>query len=97
MVQGQKDALVGARRNAVLMSREDADQLGVEEGAPVVLRSDVGELAGECKIVNIRPRNVQVYWPECNVLLRRGATDPQCGIPDYNTLVQIIPLKNGKL
>jgi molybdopterin-dependent oxidoreductase alpha subunit len=91
MIQGETDALVGATRSSVLMSREDAQRLGIDEGSPVLLRSDVGELRAVCKIANIRPRNVQVYWPECNVLLRRGATDPVCGIPDYNTLVQIVP------
>jgi hypothetical protein len=42
--------------------------------------------------VPIKPRNVQVYWPEANALIRRGATDAQCGIPDYHALVQILPL-----
>ncbi|MPZ15244.1 MAG: molybdopterin-dependent oxidoreductase [Chloroflexi bacterium] len=95
MVQGERDALVGARRTDMLMSREDARQLGIDDGSPVVLRSDVGELRARCKIANIRPRNVQVYWPEGNVLLRRGATDPVCGIPDYNTLVEIIADSSG--
>ncbi len=91
MVQGDRDTLIGARRGDALMSREDAAQLGVSDGAWIMLRSDVGQLRATCKIADIRPRNVQVYWPEGNVLLRRGATDPVCGIPDYNTLVQIFP------
>jgi predicted molibdopterin-dependent oxidoreductase YjgC len=91
MVQGERDPLVGATRSAVLMSQADATALGLREGAAVVVRSDVGELAGHCRIVAIKPRNVQVYWPEANALIRWGVTDPQCGIPDYHTLVQIIP------
>jgi predicted molibdopterin-dependent oxidoreductase YjgC len=91
MVQGQRDPLVGALRDDVLISAEDAAALGLAEGAPLLLRSEVGELRGRCKIARIKPRNVQVYWPEANVLLRRGATDPVCGIPDYNTLVQVLP------
>ncbi len=35
---------------------------------------------------------MQVHWPEGTVLIARGAVDPVCGIPDYNTLVQVIPL-----
>jgi anaerobic selenocysteine-containing dehydrogenase len=90
MVQGDRDTLIGARRSDVLMSREDAAHLGISDGRPLLLRSDVGELRATCKVADIRPGNVQVYWPEGNVLLRRGAVDPVCGIPDYNTTVQII-------
>jgi molybdopterin-dependent oxidoreductase alpha subunit len=93
MVQGEWDPLVGANRDDVLMSKEDAQRVGVKDGGRVLLVSNAGELAARCKIVKIRPRNVQVYWPEGNVLLKRGAVDPQCGIPDYNTLVQIKPLR----
>ena len=53
---------------------------------------EVGELRGTCKIMPMKHRNVQVHWPEGNALLKRGATDPVCGIPDYNTTVKIIPL-----
>jgi molybdopterin-dependent oxidoreductase alpha subunit len=90
MVQGDRDTLVGARRSDVLISPEDAARIGISEGRALVLRSDVGELRATCKVADIRPGNVQVYWPEGNVLLRRGAVDPVCGIPDYNTTVQII-------
>lgn len=92
MVQGERDALVGAGRDAVLISREDASRLGLRDGSRVLLLSNAGEMHAACKVADIRPRNVQVYWPEGNVLLRRGATDPLCGIPDFNTLVQIKPL-----
>jgi molybdopterin-dependent oxidoreductase alpha subunit len=92
MVQGARDPLVGARREDVLMSPEDARALGLVAGAPLLLRSQTGELRGRCKPVPIKPRNVQVYWPEANVLIQRGVTDPVCGIPDYNTLVQVLPL-----
>jgi len=32
---------------------------------------------------------VQIYWPEGNVLIRRGVIDPACEMPDYNALVRI--------
>jgi predicted molibdopterin-dependent oxidoreductase YjgC len=89
MVQADNDPLLGARRDDVLMSPEDARDLGLLEGAPVLVRSEVGQLRGRCKVAAIKPRNVQVYWPEGNRLMRQGATDPQCGIPDYHVLVQI--------
>ncbi len=95
MVHGARDPLVGAARDAVLMCAKDAEQLSLRDGDPVLLRSEVGELAGHCKIVPIRSRNVQVYWPEANALLRRGQCDPVCGIPDYNAPVQVFPVAGG--
>jgi predicted molibdopterin-dependent oxidoreductase YjgC len=76
----------------MLMSAEDAASLELREGARVLLRSATGQLEARCRIVPIKPRNVQVYWPEANALMRWGVTDPVCGIPDYHTLVQIEPL-----
>ncbi|MEE8158111.1 MAG: FdhF/YdeP family oxidoreductase [Dehalococcoidia bacterium] len=64
MVQARRDPLTGAVRDDVLMSRQDADDLGVEEGGRALLRSKVGEFNGRCKIVPIKVRNLQVHWPE---------------------------------
>ena len=62
----------------------------VKEGDPILLQSEVGQLRGRCKIVPIKARNLQVHWPEGSVLLKRGAVDPLCGIPDYNTQVTVV-------
>lgn len=90
MVQAERDPLTGAKRDDVLMSKADAESLGLKEGDAIRLISDVGEMAGRCKIAPVKERNIQVHWPEGNVLLRRGATDPVCGIPDYNTTVRVV-------
>ena len=95
MVQSDRDPLTGARRRDVLMSGEDATELSLKDGDPVLVTSEAGELRGTCKVMPMKGRNVQVHWPEGNVLLKRGATDPVCGIPDYNTTVKIIPLPRG--
>ena len=95
MVQSGRDPLIGARRDDVLMNAFDAQELGLKDGEPVLVRSDVGELRGRCKVMPLKSRNIQVYWPEGNVLLRRGATDPVCGIPDYNTTVEVVPVARG--
>ena len=92
MVQAERDPLTGTRRRDVLMSAEDAAHLGLKHGDPVLVTSEVGELRGTCAIMPMKGRNIQVHWPEGNVLLRRGATDPVCGIPDYTTTVSIVPL-----
>ncbi|HLE46791.1 MAG TPA: FdhF/YdeP family oxidoreductase, partial [Candidatus Thermoplasmatota archaeon] len=85
MVQRDRDPLNGAKRDDVLMNREDALDLGLKDGDRVVLRSSVGTLRCRVNVTQIRPRNVQVHWPEGNVLVRRGRVDPACGIPDYNS------------
>ena len=95
MVHSDRDPLTGARRRDVLMSAEDATELGMKDGDPVLVTSGVGELRGTCKFMPMKRRNIQVHWPEGNALIKRGATDPVCGIPDYNTTVKITPLRKG--
>ncbi len=91
MVHGEVDFLLGARRSDVLMSAEDAKELGVADRDEVLISNDLGSYRGQVHIAPIRPRNVQIYWPEGNVLIRRGVIDPQCEMPDYNALVRITP------
>jgi molybdopterin-dependent oxidoreductase alpha subunit len=91
MLWGDRDSLTGAARDEVLMSEEDCARLGLREGSPVWLRSEAGALAGRVRIAAIRPRNLQVHWPEGNVLIPRGRYDPRCGEPDYNALVEVVP------
>jgi molybdopterin-dependent oxidoreductase alpha subunit len=93
MVQARRDPLTGAMREDILISADDARELGLKDGDPVLLRSDVGEYRGRCKVAPIKARNLQAHWPEANVLLKRGAVDPVCGIPDYNTQVELVPLR----
>jgi anaerobic selenocysteine-containing dehydrogenase len=92
MVHNNRDPLTGARREDVLMSKEDATRIGVADGDAILLRSVVGEMRGWCLIAPIAPGNVQVHWPEGNILIKRGVFDPECGIPDFNAEVEIEPL-----
>ena len=92
MVQESYDPLTGAVRDEVFLSAEDAREMGLEEGAHVLIESEAGELRGRVKIMPIRPRNVQVFWPEGNVLIKRGHRDPRSGVPDYNAMVRITPV-----
>jgi len=89
MIHGEVDHLLGARRRDVLMSADDAKAIGVREGDEVVLTNELGEYRGPCRIAPIRPRNLQIYWPEGNVLIRRGIVDPHCEMPDYNAIVRM--------
>ncbi len=94
LIYSKKDNLNAAGRDAILLSAEDAAALHLEEGAPVLVKSDNGQHM-QCRvhIANIQPRSVQAYWPECNVLVRRRTCDVAAGVPDYNAIVEIEPLR----
>jgi molybdopterin-dependent oxidoreductase alpha subunit len=89
MVQAQRDQITGAVRDAVLISGRDAERLGIAAGDAVLLRSEHGELRCEALIAPIAPGNLQVHWPEGNVLIGGGRRSPEAGIPDYNATVRV--------
>ncbi|MFG1956646.1 FdhF/YdeP family oxidoreductase [Nonomuraea sp. NPDC049028] len=89
MVYEKRDALTGATREAVLMNPIDADRLGLNDGDPVRLKSDTGELTGRVVRAPVTPGNLQVHWPEGEVLIDRNKRSPQAGIPDYNAVVRV--------
>ena len=89
MVHREVDPLTGASRDDVLMSKQDAERIGVADGDPVLLTSPAGQMRARCLVAPIALGNVQVHWPEGNVLIQRGVSDPECGIPDFNTEVEI--------
>lgn len=92
MIQNARDPLTGGLRDHVFMAEADATRLGVGEGDPVLLRSPVGELRGRVRIAPMKERNLQVFWPEANPLIRRDVVEPSCGIPDFTALVEVLPL-----
>lgn len=94
MIESSRDPLTGARRDDVLMSKLDADRIGVTNGDQVVLRSPAGQMHARCLIAPIAPGNLQVHWPEGNVLIERGISDEECGIPDFNTEVEVSPQRD---
>ena len=90
MVHREIDPLTGAARDSVFVSDADADHLGLAEGARVLVRSSHGELCARVHRAPLRPGNVQVFYPEGNVLLPGGRRD-RSGVPDYNTTVELVP------
>ena len=94
MVQEERDSLNSAVREAVLISAEDAASLGLRNQDPVRLRSETGEFRGRASIAPVRPGNLQVHWPEGEVLINRSRRSPEAGIPDYNAEVRLKVLKD---
>ncbi|MGH2403599.1 MAG: FdhF/YdeP family oxidoreductase, partial [bacterium] len=88
MVQERKDPLTGAMREAVLVNRTDAGRLGLADGDAVILRSTAGEFRGRVRIAPMKPGNLEVHWPEGNVLIDRRRS-PEAGIPDFNAIVRM--------
>jgi anaerobic selenocysteine-containing dehydrogenase len=92
LVYAEIDPLNGAPRDAVLMHDTDAAALGLSNGQQVVLKNAVGRYAGRVFLAPIAPGNLQVHWPEGNVILASDVTDPVGGVPDYNARVEVEPI-----
>jgi molybdopterin-dependent oxidoreductase alpha subunit len=92
MVQRDVDPLTGAARDAVLISGEDLARLRLREGGRVLLRSENGTFVGRLMQAAIKAGNLEVHWPEGNVLLSGSTIDTESMEPDYNAVVTIEPL-----
>ncbi|MDJ0632501.1 MAG: molybdopterin-dependent oxidoreductase, partial [Xenococcaceae cyanobacterium MO_188.B29] len=88
MVQEQKDQITGAIREAVLINQNDAEKLGLNQGDRVILKNDLGEYKGKVYTAPIKPGNLQIHWPEGNILLDKSKRSAE-GVPDYNALVTL--------
>jgi molybdopterin-dependent oxidoreductase alpha subunit len=93
MVWSDTDPLTGAGRDALFVADEDATVLGVADGDPVLVRSKHGELRARVHVAPIRPGNVQAFFPEANPLLAPTVREPHSGVPDYNAVVEVIPVR----
>jgi anaerobic selenocysteine-containing dehydrogenase len=93
MVWADKDPLTGAMRDALFVSDADAAALGLDQGDPVLVRSAHGEMRARVHLAAIRPGNVQAFFPEANPLLSPTAREPQSGVPDYNAVVELVPVR----
>jgi molybdopterin-dependent oxidoreductase alpha subunit len=87
MVHAKRDAITGAGRNHVLMNADDAARLRLQDGDAVTLRNEIGEFHGRVLIAPVSPRNLQIHWPEGNVLIDPKRRSPDSRVPDYNAYV----------
>ena len=97
MVWEDRDPLTGAGRDALFVADADADALGVADGDPVLVRSKHGELRARIHVAAIRPGNVQAFFPEANPLLAPTVREPQSGVPDYNAVVEVVPVSQAEI
>jgi molybdopterin-dependent oxidoreductase alpha subunit len=91
MVQANRDPLTGANRESVFISSVDCERLDIRNGDKIILKSECGSMCGTAFWAQVTPGNVQVHWPEGNVLIQNGPHD-ESGVPDYNSLVTITKL-----
>jgi predicted molibdopterin-dependent oxidoreductase YjgC len=89
MIHERRDGFNGATRDAVLMSPYDADRLGLPDGTEVELTGAAGRFTGRVMRAPLTPGNLQIHWPEGNVLLDVGRRSPAARIPDYNAVVTL--------
>ncbi|MBA3273844.1 MAG: FdhF/YdeP family oxidoreductase [Chthoniobacterales bacterium] len=89
LIYAEVDPLNGASRDAVLMNEEDAVRLHLRTGDRIALVNDVGRYEGRAFLAPIAPGNLQIHWPEGNVIIQRGVVDKVGGVPDYNAIVRI--------
>jgi molybdopterin-dependent oxidoreductase alpha subunit len=89
MIEHNVDPLTGAARDDVLISEEDARALGIKNGDSIRLTSSAGTFLGRARIDRMKPRNLEVHWPEGNSLLPPEVIDRQSHEPDYNTTVTV--------
>jgi len=93
MVWADRDPLTGAARDALFVAASDAAALRISHGDPVLVRSPHGELRARVHVAPIRPGNVQAFFPEANQVLSPSRREPLSGVPDYNTVVEVIPIR----
>ncbi len=89
LIYAEVDPLTGANRDAIFMSGDDAGALHLKHGDRIALVNDLGRYEGTVFIADLAPGNLQIMWPEGNVIIRRGVVDKGGGVPDYNARVRI--------
>ena len=88
---------LAARAAAEFIARQHNEQAGETFGYATRLDSNVGKatrvivMTHGVFLARIQARNVQVYWPEGNVLLDHRQRSPLSHVPDYNAVVTIEP------
>jgi len=89
MIYSDQDPCNNADRYDVLIHPQDARELRIAEGEGIVVYNKYGTFQGRARFAETKRGNVQVYWPEGNVLIPKGVYETYAGIPEFNTAVKI--------
>ncbi|MSU46388.1 MAG: FdhF/YdeP family oxidoreductase [Lacunisphaera sp.] len=89
LIYADIDPINGAPRGAVLMSPDDAARLHLKQGDRIALTNELGRYDGTVFLAPLAPGNLQIHWPEGNVIVQRGRVDALSGAPDYNARVRV--------
>jgi anaerobic selenocysteine-containing dehydrogenase len=89
LIYAEVDPLNGAPRDAVLMNPDDAATLRLNNQDRITLKNKLGSYEGRVFLAPIAPGNLQIHWPEGNVIIPHGIIDKSGGVPDYNAQVTI--------
>ncbi len=89
LIYAEIDPLTGAARDAVFIHPDDAAELRLLQNDRVRLVNEFGAMPARVFLAPIARGNLQVHWPEGNVLLPGGRVDTLGGVPDYNARVRI--------
>jgi molybdopterin-dependent oxidoreductase alpha subunit len=92
IVQADVDQLTGAARDHLFMNVDDMRELGLAQNAALRVTSEHGELRARAFAADVLRGNLQMHWPEANVLIGRGSRDPGGLVPDYNAVVRLQPI-----
>jgi molybdopterin-dependent oxidoreductase alpha subunit len=95
IVQHDIDQLTGAARDHLFMNVEDMQQLGFAQDERVRVQSEHGACEARAFAAAMTRGNVQMHWPEANVLIGPGVRDPGGLVPDYNAVVRLEKLAAG--
>jgi predicted molibdopterin-dependent oxidoreductase YjgC len=101
LIYAEVDPLTGAARDAVFINPDDAAALHLSNGDRVTLVNETGRFDGRVFLAPIARRNIQVHWPEGNVIIPTGRCDRVGGVPDYSAVVRIeraglVPCPSGR-
>ena len=86
MVHEDIDPNNAASRDAILISPEDAERLGLGSGDAVELKNSFGNYRGKIMLGPMTTGTLAIHWPEGNVLVDPKARSPLAAIPAYKQI-----------
>ena len=83
-------------RNVVMLSASDAKKLGVREGDRMVVESEAGSMMVAASLIDIRPGNLAMYYPEANALVPQKL-DQRSRTPAFKSIdVRLRPMSPSR-